>query len=76
MPIIDYTVDGEPQQTTDKELTAGQILLAAGRSADEYYLIQLRGSQQESYQNKPNEVIKMHERIKFITVFVGPTPVS
>ena len=42
-----------------------------------HYLIRLYGvNQQESYRNDPNKVIHMHNRMKFITCSLEPTPVS
>lgn len=75
-PKFDYTVDGEPQSTTEHILTPTQILQRASIDPATHYLVQIIGNKQESYQNKPNEPIHMHEHMKFISVATGPTPVS
>jgi hypothetical protein len=36
---IDYTVDGEPQETQNHALTARQILVHAGLDPASYYLV-------------------------------------
>ena len=72
MPTFDYTIDGEPQQTTAHELTATQILQNAGIDAASHYLVQIDGNHRISYQADPNEPMHM----KFISVSTGPTPVS
>jgi hypothetical protein len=76
-PAIDYTVDDEPQSTTDQTLTPNQILNNAGLDPTQYYLILVRNPQnQESYQGKGEEIIHMHPHMKFISAFFGSTPVS
>jgi len=74
--VIDYTVNDEPQSTEEKELTPVQIMTAAEVDSASNYLIELRGHEQVSHKDNPAEPIKMHEHMKFITNFVGPTPVS
>lgn len=76
MPSFDYTVDTEPQSTTEKELTPTQILTNADIDASTHYLVQLEGGHRVSYQGKPSEEIHMHENMKFISISTGPTPVS
>ena len=76
MPQFSYTVDDEPQSTTEHELTPTQILNNVGISPESHYLVQIEGKHRVSYQDKPNEQIHMHEHMKFISVSTGPTPVS
>ena len=76
MPTFNYTVDDEPQATTAHELTPTQILNNAGVDPATHYLVQLQGNHRESYQNRPDVVIHMHQHMKFISVSTGPTPVS
>jgi hypothetical protein len=73
---IDYTVNGEPQSTTDRAMTPIDIMRKAGVDPDTNYLIQLIGANQESYKDTPTKEIHMHEHMKFITNFTGPTPVA
>ncbi len=74
--VIDYTVNDEPQSTTQKELTPVQIMENAGIDPARNYLIQIEGNHQESYKETPDKTIHMHEKMKFITNFIGPKPVS
>ncbi len=71
-----YTVDGEPQKTSQHELTARQILVEAGFDPATRYLIQLIGNVQDSFESKPDVPIHMHEHMVFITASIGPMPVS
>lgn len=74
---ITYTVDGEPQTTTEHELTARQILQKAGIDPDAHYLVQiLPNGDRVSFQEEPNKEIKLHNHDKFVSVLTGPTPVS
>ena len=76
-PAIEYTVDDEPQSTTEQTLTPDQILTNARLDPAQYYLILVRNPHnQESYQDKGNEIIHMHPHLKFISAFIGSTPVS
>ena len=76
MHTIDYAVDGEAQTTTSHELTPRQILTNAGVDPATHYLVQLEGHHRISYQDKMDEPIKMHEKMRFISVSLEPTPVS
>jgi len=74
--LIEYTVDDEPQKTTEKTMTPSQILEKAGINIADHYLVQIEGQHQESYQGKPNEPLHMHPKMKFVSVSKVPTPVS
>lgn len=76
MPTFNYTVDDEPQSTTEHILTPTQILTNAGVDSKNHYLVQLEGNHKTSYQGKPDEQIHIHEKMVFISVSTGPTEVS
>jgi hypothetical protein len=74
--LIEYTLDGEPQTTTEKVLTPNQILDKGGLDPATHYLIELVGHEKKSYENNGNAQIHMHPKMKFTSVFTGTTPVS
>ena len=74
--VINYTVDGEPQQSTERKLTPRQIITKAGLNPEERYLVEIQGKHQVSYKDKMDEPISLHENQKFVTVFIGPVPVA
>ncbi len=76
MPTFQYTIDDEPQNTAEHTLTPVQILQLAGIDPATHYLVQFQGNQQVSYQKTPSEPIHIHQHMKFVSVFNGPTPVS
>lgn len=76
MPTFQFTVDDEPYSTQEHTLTASQILQIAAIDPANYYLVEIHGNHQESYKEKPNEPIHMHQHAKFVSVFMGATPVS
>lgn len=76
MPTFPFTVDDEPQSTTEHMLTPVQILQNAGLDPATHYLIELIGHEQRSYQATPAEPIHMHQKMRFISVSTGPTTVS
>lgn len=76
MPTFNYTVDDEPQSTTELVLTPSQILEKAGIDPTSHYLVEIKGNHRESYENKPDAEIHMHQHMKFVSVSTRPTPVS
>ena len=75
MPVFNYTVDGEPQTTTEHQLTVRQILSNAGIDPQTHYLVEIQGNHQVPHRDL-DEVIHMHQHMKFISVSTQPTPVS
>ena len=76
MPTFRFTVDGEPLTTEQHELTPRDILTQAQLDPNSYYLIELRDSEQISFQSTPDTPIHMHNDLRFIAIFTGPVPVS
>ena len=77
--VIDYSVDDEPQQTTEKVLTPRQIMERAKPNRIDpatHYLVQIVGKHQESYEGKPDVEIHLHEKMRFVSIATGDTPVS
>ena len=72
---IEFFVDEEELQTTDSTLTVRQILILAGLDPTTHYLIEIQGNHQVPHKDL-GEVLKIHEKQKFLSVFSGPTPVS
>jgi hypothetical protein len=75
---IYYSVDDEPQWTREKILTPKKIMEDAGIDPATNYLSEIKGDGQppESFKDKPDEPIHMHDGMKFLSTFVGPKPVS
>lgn len=75
-PVFHYTVDDEPQSTSEHSLTPREIMMKAGINPDQNYLVEIKGRERESFKDTPDKPIQMHEDQKFVTVFVGSVPVS
>ncbi|MDP2708915.1 MAG: hypothetical protein Q8O93_02590 [bacterium] len=73
---ITFMVNDESYSTEEKQLTARQILEIAGIDPANYYLVQIKGNQQISYKDTPDEEIKMHNNLKFIANYTGQTTVT
>jgi len=73
---ITFTVDGEPVTTPEEILTPNQILTLAGIDPATNYLVKVSGREQESYQGRGDERIRVHEHEVFVSVSTGPTPTS
>lgn len=77
MPTFKYFVDGKDYETHEHILTPRQILEKAKIDPQKYYLVQIEGQHQVSYQGKLDEQIHMHENMKFVTVLIrGDVPLS
>lgn len=76
-PPIHILVDGEEYTTTERELTANQIISEFGKkNPATNYLVEIEGNRKISFQGKGNEEIKLHNNLSFQIVSTGPTPVS
>lgn len=76
-PPIRIFVDGEEYTTTERELTADQIIKDFGKKDPATnYLVEIEGNRKISFQGKGNEEIKLHNNLSFQIVSTGPTPVS
>jgi hypothetical protein len=57
--------------------TARELLALVGKTVESDYLVHLKGKRDRvSYQDDPDKPIHLHKDMKFITVSLGPTPVS
>lgn len=75
--IINFTVDGEPCETTRHELTPNEIIVEYGRQPlENRYLVQIERGKSESYQGRGDTPIRMHDGMCFQIFSVGPMPVS
>lgn len=73
---VTFTVDGESITTTEEQLTPNQILGLAGIDAASNYLVRIDGRHQVSYQEHPNDPIRVHNHEVFVSVSTGPTPTA
>ena len=73
---IEYIVNDEILWTKERELTPVQIMTNAQINPQENYLIEVKGLEQILFKDDPNKEIKMHDHMKFTTVYTGVVPVS
>jgi hypothetical protein len=70
---IHYTVNGEPQETTERKLTGRQILENAGFTpVEDYRLARNKGGKEIGLDDEE----PVHEGEAFTATFKGVTPVS
>lgn len=74
--VIHYKVNDEDQETIEHVLTPRQIMSKAGIDPDQNYLEEIIGGTRKSFKDSPDAQIHIHEHQRFITVYVGPVPVS
>lgn len=73
---IEFTVDTEELLTDEAVLTPRQILKLAGIDPENHFLTEIKGREQISFEGRPDEPIRMHDDMVFVSAKVGPTPVS
>jgi hypothetical protein len=73
---FEITVDGEEFSASSNTMTPDEILVLAGLSPADHYLVQIHGKKQDSFQGKGSVPIHLNEGAKFVSVFTGPTTVS
>ncbi len=74
---VNFHIDEEHYDTSATQLTPRQLLVDfAGLDPAGYYLVEIRGHEQISYQDRPDIEIEVMNHAKFITASTGPTPVS
>jgi hypothetical protein len=74
---VEILIDGNPVKAPDHSASEGQLLALIGKKIEDAYLVLIKGKRErESFKDRPDEQIKLHKGMKFVTVNVGPTPVS
>ena len=74
---IEFKVDDEILETSERELTPRQILELAELDPSQHYLVLVKGGKPDtSYETTPDTPIHLHPGIEFASVFTGPTHVS
>ncbi len=74
---IHFTIDGDKYVSDDNKVTPRELLVSfAEVDPEQVYLVELEGSHQHSYKDELDKQITLHEKAEFITVSLGPTPVS
>ena len=75
--LVTITIDGEEYEVEKEELTPRELLELAGLDVTTSYLILLHGQgNQDSYKDKLDTPIKVHERMRFVSADLGPAPVA
>lgn len=74
---IRIQVNERPFDVADRDMTARELLALVGETPDTHVLYLVKGKRErESYADRPDEPIKLKEKIQFVSVSTGPTPVS
>ena len=74
---IHFTLDGEPYETRERDLTPNEIISRfAQKDPATHYLVQIEGHHRISYEGKGDEPIKIQNEMRCQVLSTGPTPVS
>ncbi|MCF8276994.1 MAG: multiubiquitin domain-containing protein [Flavobacteriales bacterium] len=66
LKAVHYEVNDVAQETLESELTVSEILTKAGFSVSEFFLKELRGGKEISYENDPDVKIRIRNGMKFL----------
>jgi hypothetical protein len=76
-PAVEFTVDGQPFKTDEREQLASAILTKYAKvDPANYELGELEGRDPQPKVFKDNEVVHIHPGARFVTIRVGPGPVE
>jgi hypothetical protein len=73
---VEIEIDGDTYIAPDNRETVAEILGLASKSPAEFQLIMIKGKREREPLPDPNQEVKLHKGSAFITVPLGPTPVS
>ena len=73
---LTITIDGEEFEVEGREHSARELLQLADLDPATTYLIELRGNQQIPYRDNPDEPIKLHNKMRFVSADIGSAPVA
>jgi hypothetical protein len=74
---VTIVIDTEDVIAPSHTQTPRELLALVGETVETDYLVELKGKRDRvSYQEHPDEPIHLHKDMRFITVSLGPTPVS
>jgi hypothetical protein len=71
---VPFFVDGEKHEAPHGEMTVAAVLELVGKTITEWYLVLRHGREQTEYRD--DERVPIKPGSKFLTVSIGPTPVS
>ena len=76
-PAVEFTVDGQPFKTDERDQLASAILTKYAKvDPANYELGELEGKDPQPKLFKNNEVVHIHPGARFVTVRIGPGPVE
>ncbi|MEJ7786316.1 MAG: hypothetical protein WKF96_16050 [Solirubrobacteraceae bacterium] len=74
---IAIVINNVERQVPDGEMTPRELLALVGDTPETHELLLVKGKRErESYKDRPDDPIRLHPGIEFISVSLGATPVS
>lgn len=65
---VDFTIDGRPFSTDQRQQTAGALLVLAGLDPESYDLGEIHPGDPEPKLFEPGQLVHLHEGEKFVSV--------
>jgi hypothetical protein len=74
---VEIVIDGVEVSASAKVENERRLLALVGKTIADAYLVLVKGKRdRESFKDRPDEAIRLHPGMRFVTVPLGPTPVS
>jgi hypothetical protein len=74
---VEIVIDNAEIVAPAKVENERELLSLVGKTLTEAYLVLVKGKRdRESFKDRPDEPITLHKGMRFVTVPIGPTPVS
>jgi hypothetical protein len=73
---VEIEINSKPFTAPDHKMTAREIIVLSGDDPAAHYLKEIKGKDQISYKDKPDEEITLNKNSRFITVYTGDAQVS
>jgi hypothetical protein len=70
------SVDGEDLTVSEHELAPAEIMSRVGLDVNTHYLVEIEGAHRQSFEGRNDTPIHIHEKLKLVSVYTGPTTVS
>jgi len=73
---ISIEIDGEDFEVEEREMTVTELLALVGLDPADSYLIELHGEGKQDKHESGDEMIKLHNRQRFVSGDRAPAPVA
>jgi hypothetical protein len=75
-PVVTFTIDGVEYSSTDRHLTAADLLRLAGLDPTDYDLLRVVGQGENEQRFNDSDEVQLVPHGRYLSLFTGATPVE